>query len=125
MTQLVRARRARSPASSDDTIVRVSRQSSSGTYEFFREHVLGKRDFKLGSRDLNGSKEVVELVGSTPDRDRLQRHGLRDAGGQDAEGRLEAGRAGGRADGRRQSTTRPTRSPARSTSTRSASRRGR
>ena len=40
-----------------------------------------------GSRDMNGSKEVVELVGSTPDRHRLQRHGLRDAGGQDAEGR--------------------------------------
>lgn len=53
------------PGVSDDTIVRVSRQSSSGTYEFFREHVLGNRDFKQGSRDLNGSKEVVELVGST------------------------------------------------------------
>jgi phosphate transport system substrate-binding protein len=54
------------PGASDDTIVRVSRQSSSGTYEFFREHALGNRDFRLGSRDLNGSKEVVELVGSTP-----------------------------------------------------------
>ncbi len=49
----------------NDEIVRVSRQSSSGTYEFFREHVLGKKDFKLGSRDMNGSKEVVELVGTT------------------------------------------------------------
>ena len=57
----------------------MSRQSSSGTYEFFREHALGNRDFRLGSRDLNGSKEVVELVGTTPDRHRLQRHGLRDA----------------------------------------------
>lgn len=53
------------PGVADDTIVRVSRQSSSGTYEFFRDHVLGKRDFKLGSRDMNGSKEVVELVGTT------------------------------------------------------------
>jgi phosphate transport system substrate-binding protein len=53
------------PGVSDDTIVRVSRQSSSGTYEFFREHVLGTKDFKLGSRDMNGSKEVVELIGST------------------------------------------------------------
>jgi phosphate transport system substrate-binding protein len=53
------------PGVSDDTIVRVSRQSSSGTYEFFREHVLGSKDFKLGSRDMNGSKEVVELIGST------------------------------------------------------------
>lgn len=49
-----------------DEIVRVSRQSSSGTYEFFREHVLKNKDFKLGSRDMNGSKEVVELVGNTP-----------------------------------------------------------
>jgi phosphate transport system substrate-binding protein len=48
-----------------DDIVLVSRQSSSGTYEFFREHVLGKKDFKLGSRDMNGSKEVVELVANT------------------------------------------------------------
>lgn len=52
------------PGVSDDTIVRVSRQSSSGSYEFFREHVLGNKDFKLGSRDMNGSKEVVELIGS-------------------------------------------------------------
>ena len=48
-----------------DEIIRVSRQSSSGTYEFFREHVLNKKDFKLGSRDMNGSKEGVELVAST------------------------------------------------------------
>lgn len=54
------------PGVSDDTIVRVSRQSSSGTYEFFREHALGNKDFRLGSRDLSGSKEVVELVGTTP-----------------------------------------------------------
>jgi phosphate transport system substrate-binding protein len=54
------------PGGASDEIVRVSRQSSSGTYEFLREHVLNKKDFKLGSRDMNGSKEVVELVGSTP-----------------------------------------------------------
>src|ERR1039457_5336956 len=53
------------PGASSDEIVRVSRQSSSGTYEFLREHVLNKKDFKLGSRDMNGSKEVVELVSST------------------------------------------------------------
>ena len=53
------------PGVTDDTIVRVSRQSSSGTYEFFREHALGNRDFRMGSRDLSGSKEVVELVGGT------------------------------------------------------------
>jgi phosphate transport system substrate-binding protein len=54
------------PGASSDDIVLVSRQSSSGTYEFLREHVLKNKDFKLGSRDMNGSKEVVELVSSTP-----------------------------------------------------------
>jgi len=50
-----------------DEIIRVSRQSNSGTYHYFREAILGsKRDFKLGSRDLHGSKDVVELVGTTP-----------------------------------------------------------
>ena len=52
------------PGVEDDRIVRISRQSSSGTYEFFRDRVLHSRDFKLGSSDINGSKEVVELVGS-------------------------------------------------------------
>ena len=51
----------------NDEIIRVSRQSSSGTYLYFREHVLGKnRDYKLGSRDLHGSKDVVELISRTP-----------------------------------------------------------
>jgi phosphate transport system substrate-binding protein len=53
------------PGVTNDEIVRVSRQSSSGTYEFFREHVLKNKDFKLGSRDMSGSKEVVELVANT------------------------------------------------------------
>jgi len=54
------------PNTRHDEIVRISRQSSSGTYEFFREKVLSKKDFKLGSLDMNGSKEVVELVAGTP-----------------------------------------------------------
>lgn len=49
-----------------DKIIRISRQSSSGTYEFLRSRVLKNVDFKLGSCDLNGSKEVVELVANTP-----------------------------------------------------------
>jgi phosphate transport system substrate-binding protein len=53
------------PGVSNDAIVLVSRQSSSGTYEFFRQHALGDMDFRLGSLDLNGSKEVVELIGTT------------------------------------------------------------
>lgn len=53
-------------ACSRDTIIRISRQSSSGTYDYFREVALGTRDFKLGTLELNGSKEVVELVAHTP-----------------------------------------------------------
>ena len=49
-----------------DTIIRISRQSSSGTYDFFREVALATHDFKLGTLELNGSKEVVELVAHTP-----------------------------------------------------------
>jgi len=52
------------PGARTDRIALISRQSSSGTYEFFREHVLDNKDFKLGTRDMNGSKEVVELVGA-------------------------------------------------------------
>lgn len=54
------------PRCARDTIVRISRQSSSGTYDYFREVALGTRDFKLGTLELNGSKEVVELVAHTP-----------------------------------------------------------
>ena len=54
-------------ACSGDEIIRISRQSNSGTYHYFREALLGKKgDFKLGSRDLHGSKDVVELVERTP-----------------------------------------------------------
>jgi len=49
-----------------DTIVVVSRQNNSGTYFFFREHVLNNRDFRMGALKLSGSKDVVELVGRTP-----------------------------------------------------------
>jgi len=48
-----------------DEIMRVSRQNSSGTYFYFREVVLNEKDFKLGSKDMSGSKDVVELVGRT------------------------------------------------------------
>jgi len=48
-----------------DDIIRVSRQNSSGTYLYFREHVLKKGDFKAGSCDMSGSKDVVELIART------------------------------------------------------------
>lgn len=55
------------PHARTDRIIRVSRQNNSGTYQYFRDVVCGKdTDFKLGSLDMNGSKDVVELVSRTP-----------------------------------------------------------
>lgn len=54
------------PGCQGQEIIRVSRQNNSGTYAYFREAVLGDDgDFKLGSRDMHGSKDVVDLVAST------------------------------------------------------------
>lgn len=54
-------------ACNSDEITRVSRQNNSGTYHYFREAVLGEaRDYKLGSIDQSGSKDVVALVSRTP-----------------------------------------------------------
>ena len=58
---------AKVPGAQNEKIIRVSRQNNSGTYHYFREVVVGKKaDFKQGSLDMNGSKDVVELVGKTP-----------------------------------------------------------
>jgi phosphate transport system substrate-binding protein len=53
------------PGCPSDEIVRVSRQNNSGTYAYFQEAVLGQVEFRLGSRDMNGSSEVVDLVATT------------------------------------------------------------
>ena len=55
------------PGCSSDEIIVVSRQNNSGTYVYFKDAVLGKkRDYALGSRDMHGSKDVVDLVQNTP-----------------------------------------------------------
>lgn len=55
------------PGCPSDEIVRVSRQNNSGTYQYFKEAVLGEGvEFKLGSRDMHGSKDVADLVEKTP-----------------------------------------------------------
>ena len=55
------------PGCQGNKIIRVSRQSNSGTYQYFREAILGKKkDLKLGSMDLNGSRESIDLVEKTP-----------------------------------------------------------
>ena len=55
------------PGCPSGEIVRVSRQNNSGTYAYFKSAVLGKKgEYKLGSRDMHGSKDVVDLVENTP-----------------------------------------------------------
>ena len=55
------------PGCDSSEIVRVSRQNNSGTYVYFKDTILGKKkDYKLGSRDMHGSKDVVDLVEKTP-----------------------------------------------------------
>ena len=55
------------PGCASDEIVLVSRQNNSGTYVYFKETVLGDdAEYKLGSRDMHGSKDVVDLVENTP-----------------------------------------------------------
>ncbi len=55
------------PGCEGQEIVLVSRQNNSGTYAYFREAVLGKeRDYKMGTLDMHGSKDVVDLVEKTP-----------------------------------------------------------
>ncbi len=55
------------PGCPSDEIIRVSRQNNSGTFVYFKEAVLGEgKDYKLGSRDMHGSKDVADLVSKTP-----------------------------------------------------------
>lgn len=55
------------PGCPSDEVVLISRQNNSGTYEYFKQAILGKtRELRLGSRDLHGSKDVVDLVAKTP-----------------------------------------------------------
>jgi phosphate transport system substrate-binding protein len=55
------------PGAKGDEIIRISRQNNSGTYHYFKETIVGKtHEFKLGSIDMNGSKDVVELIARTP-----------------------------------------------------------
>jgi phosphate transport system substrate-binding protein len=51
---------------SDATIVMYGRENSSGTYDYFREHVLDKEDFSPRVQTLQGTAAVVNAVGKDP-----------------------------------------------------------
>jgi phosphate transport system substrate-binding protein len=46
----------------DAPIVLYSRENSSGTYEFFKEHVLGGRDFAASAQTLQGTAQILGAV---------------------------------------------------------------
>jgi phosphate transport system substrate-binding protein len=51
---------------SDHPITLVGRDNSSGTYEFFLEHVLEKEDYAKTCRHLQSNSAIVEEVSSNP-----------------------------------------------------------
>ncbi|MFC1603087.1 phosphate ABC transporter substrate-binding protein [Pseudomonadota bacterium] len=55
------------PGCKGQKIVVVSRQNNSGTYVYFKKAVLGKKGkYRMGTLDMHGSKDVVDLVEKTP-----------------------------------------------------------
>jgi phosphate transport system substrate-binding protein len=46
----------------DAPITVYSRENSSGTYEFFKEHVLQGKDFGAGAQTLQGTAQVLQAV---------------------------------------------------------------
>ncbi len=55
------------PGCKGQEIILVSRQNNSGTYAYFKKAVLGKKGkYRMGTLDMHGSKDVVELVEKTP-----------------------------------------------------------
>jgi len=55
------------PGAKGDEIIVVSRQNNSGTHHYFKEAVIGKKsDQRPDTVNQNGSADVVNLVGTTP-----------------------------------------------------------
>jgi len=50
----------------DQAITLYSRENSSGTYEFFKEHVLDKKDFAATAQTLQGTAQVIQAVAKEP-----------------------------------------------------------
>lgn len=54
------------PAWAGRPVSLYGRNSASGTYGFFKEHVLGRGDFKSSVKEQPGSSSVVQSVGADP-----------------------------------------------------------
>ncbi len=49
-----------------DQILKVGRQNNSGTYEYFREEILGATGKFTNTMDQSGTQQVVDVVGTSP-----------------------------------------------------------
>ena len=57
------------PGCKDQQIVLASRQNSSGTFDYFRKHIIGNKfrnKFRSDMLGMQSSKDLVDLVGKTP-----------------------------------------------------------
>ena len=55
------------PGAKGDEIIVISRQNNSGTHHYFKEAVIGKKtDQRADTVNQNGSADVVNLIGTTP-----------------------------------------------------------
>ena len=55
------------PGCSDQEIILVGRQNNSGSYAYFKQAIMGKeQEYRLGTLDLQVSKDVIELVRNSP-----------------------------------------------------------
>lgn len=68
----------------DAPIILYGRENSSGTYEYFKEHVLKTADFAAATQTLPGTAAVVSAVGKDP-------NGIGYGGGAYAKGVKECG----------------------------------
>ncbi len=51
---------------SDSKIIAYTRESSSGTYEFFKEHVMSKKNFASTALSLPATGAIIQSVSQTP-----------------------------------------------------------
>ncbi len=47
-------------------VILYGRESSSGTYDYFREHVLSKEDFAPAVQTLQGTAAIINAIGADP-----------------------------------------------------------
>lgn len=49
----------------DDQIIKLNRQNNSGTYEYFKDQVLGKKGKFTNTMDQSGTQQVADVIGTS------------------------------------------------------------